>query len=202
VSFPRQQDTGRAPRILFWAGMLIATAMTCGCSLTSHPSPVPVYSAPLTGGSSPRVVTASWYGREFRGRRTSNGEIFNPDGLTAASRTLPMGSRVAVTNISNGRTVVVRINDRGPFVKGRGLDLSRAAAQRIGLTRKGTGRVEVTRADGVRADHSRVTPVSHASILPWHPPATRSRHGRLQRTRHRRLTNPIGRWIVSALPHF
>jgi len=95
--------------------------------------------------SSPGVVAASWYGPGFAGRRTSSGERFNPNQLTAASRTLPLGSVVHVTNLSNGRSVNVRINDRGPFVRGRSLDLSHRAAQKIGLTAEGVGRVKVTR---------------------------------------------------------
>jgi rare lipoprotein A (peptidoglycan hydrolase) len=94
---------------------------------------------------SPGVVTASWYGPGFTGRRTSSGERFDPNQLTAASPTLPLGSVVHVTNVSNGRSVNVRINDRGPFVRGRSLDLSHRAAQKIGLTAKGVGRVKVTR---------------------------------------------------------
>ena len=94
---------------------------------------------------SPGVVTASWYGPGFSGRRTSSGERFDPNQLTAASPTLPLGSVVHVTNVSNGRSVNVRINDRGPFVRGRSLDLSHRAAQKIGLTAKGVGRVKVTR---------------------------------------------------------
>ena len=94
---------------------------------------------------SPGVVTASWYGPGFSGHRTSSGERFNPNRLTAASPTLPLGSVVHVTNLSNGRSVNVRINDRGPFVRGRSLDLSHRAAQKIGLTAKGVGRVKVMR---------------------------------------------------------
>jgi len=94
---------------------------------------------------SPGVVTASWYGPGFAGRPTSSGERFDPNQLTAASKTLPLGSVVHVTNVSNGRSVNVRINDRGPFVRGRSLDLSHRAAQKIGLTAKGVGRVKVTR---------------------------------------------------------
>jgi rare lipoprotein A len=93
---------------------------------------------------SPGVVTASWYGPGFSGHRTSSGERFDPNRLTAASRTLPLGSVVHVTNLSNGHSVNVRINDRGPFVRGRSLDLSHRAAQKIGLTAKGLGRVKVT----------------------------------------------------------
>jgi hypothetical protein len=94
---------------------------------------------------SPGVVTASWYGPGFAGHRTSSGERFDPNQLTAASKTLPLGSVVHVTNVTNGRSVNVRINDRGPFVRGRSLDLSHRAAQKIGLTAKGVGRVKVTR---------------------------------------------------------
>lgn len=89
------------------------------------------------------VVVASWYGPGFSGRRTSSGERFDPDDLTAASRTLPLGSVARVTNLANGRSVDVCINDRGPNVRGRGIDLSRRAAQEIGLVHKGVGRVRV-----------------------------------------------------------
>ena len=93
---------------------------------------------------STHTEVASWYGPGFAGRPTSTGETYNPEGLTAASRTLPLGSHVRVTNPDTGRSVVVRINDRGPFVHGRSLDLSHGAAQQIGLTGKGVGRVQVT----------------------------------------------------------
>jgi len=76
---------------------------------------------------------ASWYGQEFAGRTTANGEIFDPLLLTAAHRTLPFGTRVRVTNLANGRRVVVRINDRGPFKKGRVIDLTPAAARVLGF---------------------------------------------------------------------
>jgi rare lipoprotein A len=86
---------------------------------------------------------ASYYGAELAGRRTANGERFNPRELTAAHRTLPFGSKVRVTNPANGRSVVVRINDRGPFARGRTIDLSRSAAERIGLVARGHGTVEL-----------------------------------------------------------
>ena len=76
---------------------------------------------------------ASWYGSEFRGHRTANGEAFNGGGYTAAHRYWPFGTRVRVTNVRNGRSVVVRINDRGPFSGGRVIDLSRTSAQAIGM---------------------------------------------------------------------
>ena len=87
------------------------------------------------------IVIASYYGREFAGRRTASGERFNPSGMTAAHRTLPLGTRVQVTHTRNGRSVIVRINDRGPFIKGRSLDLSAGAAKAIGLG--GLGRVHL-----------------------------------------------------------
>lgn len=76
---------------------------------------------------------ASWYGPGFHGRKTASGERFNTSALTAAHRSLPFGTRVKVTNLRTGRAVVVRINDRGPFVGGRVIDLSRASARAIGV---------------------------------------------------------------------
>jgi len=84
---------------------------------------------------------ASWYGARFAGRKTASGERFDPDQYTAAHRTLPFGSRVRVTH--NGRSVVVRINDRGPFHGGRVIDLSEAAAEELGIRHAGKGRVEL-----------------------------------------------------------
>jgi rare lipoprotein A len=86
---------------------------------------------------------ASYYGQEFAGRRTASGERFNPNAMTAAHRTLRFGTRVRVTNSSNGRSVIVRINDRGPFVKGRAIDLSRAAARAIGMGSSAHVRIQV-----------------------------------------------------------
>ncbi|MGB3281430.1 MAG: septal ring lytic transglycosylase RlpA family protein [Methylovirgula sp.] len=89
------------------------------------------------------MIRASYY---CSGRRTASGEHFNPNGFTAAHRTLPFGTRLAVTNPANGRTVVVRINDRGPFVRGVSLDLARGAAFAIGM--RGTGTVRIARLGG------------------------------------------------------
>ena len=86
---------------------------------------------------------ASYYGRRFHGRRTANGERFNMNAMTAAHKTLAFGTRVRVTNQRNGRSVVVRINDRGPFVRGRTIDLSRSAAQQIGMIGSGHARVKL-----------------------------------------------------------
>jgi len=86
---------------------------------------------------------ASYYGDELAGNRTASGERFNPRALTAAHRTLPLGSKLRVTNQANGKSVIVRINDRGPFVKARLIDVSFAAAQQLNLIRAGTGRVRL-----------------------------------------------------------
>lgn len=88
------------------------------------------YTANLSGG-------ASFYGEEWNGRRTANGEIFNTYELTAAHKSLPFGTKVKVVNKTNGKSVVVRINDRGPFVKGRTIDLSKKAFQSIASIKKG-----------------------------------------------------------------
>lgn len=91
-----------------------------------------------------RTGVASWYGEEFEGRLTANGEIFDLNALTAAHTTLPMPSIVQVTNLENGRSLQLRVNDRGPFVDGRLIDVSRRAAQLLGFEGQGTTRVRVT----------------------------------------------------------
>jgi len=86
---------------------------------------------------------ASWYGEQFHGRYTANGEVFDLNGLTAAHHTLPLPSIVQVTNLENGRTLTLRVNDRGPFAGGRIIDVSRQAAQLLGFERNGTAKVRV-----------------------------------------------------------
>ena len=89
------------------------------------------------------IGTASWYGPKFHGRRTANGEIFDMDLLTAAHPTLPMPVRVKVTNLENNKSVIVRLNDRGPFAKDREIDMSRRAAEMLGFKKQGTTQVRV-----------------------------------------------------------
>ena len=132
--------------LLIAISFVVATAMF-GCStqrapenLYSSPPPSQNYSSVPRPG---KLEVVSWYGPGFVGHLTSDGETFNPNELTAASKTLPIGSRVRVTNPDNGRSVVVRINDRGPYVRGRSLDLSSAAARRIGVADRGVCRVRV-----------------------------------------------------------
>ncbi len=93
--------------------------------------------------TSRRKGMASWYGPGFHGRLTANGERYNQNGLTAAHKTLPFGTQVRVTNLNNGRSVTVRINDRGPFIRGRVIDLSKGAANVIGLVSSGVAPVQL-----------------------------------------------------------
>ncbi|HLR89526.1 MAG TPA: septal ring lytic transglycosylase RlpA family protein [Balneolaceae bacterium] len=86
---------------------------------------------------------ASWYGPEFHGKRTANGETYNMNQLTAAHRTLPFNTRVRVDNLENGQSVIVRINDRGPYIGNRIIDLSREAATQLGMIRNGTANVRL-----------------------------------------------------------
>jgi len=90
-----------------------------------------------------RYVTASWYGRAFKGRQTASGVRFDPNTMVGAHRSLPLGSHVRVTELKGGRSVVVKIVDRGPFRHGRGIDLSYAAARRLGMVDQGLVRVRV-----------------------------------------------------------
>ncbi|MDQ6956827.1 MAG: septal ring lytic transglycosylase RlpA family protein [Mariprofundaceae bacterium] len=95
-----------------------------------------------------KTGVASWYGKKFHGRKTANGERYDMHAMSAAHKTLPLPSMVRVTNLDNGRSVVVRVNDRGPFVKSRIIDLSYAAARSLGYDQKGTAHVRVQTLDG------------------------------------------------------
>ena len=108
---------------------------------------------PPKRGTVVQTGLASWYGPRFHGRLTANGERYNQYALTAAHKTLPFGSRVRVTNLKTGQVIEVRINDRGPFIRGRVIDLSYAAARRVGVYKPGTAQVqiEVLAADAISA---------------------------------------------------
>ena len=106
---------------------------------------------PRSSGKTEEVGIASWYGGEFQGRPTASGEIFETNDMTAAHRTLPFGTHVMVTNLQNDRSVVVRINDRGPFVQGRIIDLSYAAARVLGIVGPGKSRVRLEILGGYEA---------------------------------------------------
>ena len=111
------------------------------------PSPPETEQAPPATSQPTMMETgvASWYGPKFHGKLTASGEVFNQEKFTAAHQTLPWGSRVKVTNLANGKSVDVRINDRGPFGKGRIIDVSRAAARALGMMGQGLTTVRVER---------------------------------------------------------
>jgi rare lipoprotein A len=166
--------TSRANAVPVWivAGCLLLTA--CGTSQKSTPDGYQVKDAqatPPAGGykvgkpyqisgvwyypsedySYDETGIASWYGPDFHGKYTANGDVFDQNAVTAAHRTLPMPSIIKVTNLENGRSIEVKINDRGPFAHGRILDLSKHAAELLGMDMQGTARVRVQ----VMADESR-----------------------------------------------
>lgn len=103
---------------------------------------------------------ASYYGRELAGRKTASGEIFRPEGMTAAHRSLPLGTKVKVTNLANGKAVILRINDRGPFVRGRMLDVSHGAAKVLGFASAGTARVKIERMGAARPNMEATAPAA------------------------------------------
>src|SRR5262245_4324344 len=107
-----------------------------GCALLHEPTPPPIVNGVHVG-------VASWYGPGTHGNRPARGELYDQFAITAAHPSLPLGTRVMVTNLINGRAVEVRINDRGPFVDGRAIDLSYAAARTIGMIGPGTSRVRI-----------------------------------------------------------
>jgi rare lipoprotein A len=210
---------GSIQRVLGFAAIALAF-MLAGCAsqdFAPTPPPAESYYAPRTQTyRTTRTEVASWYGPGFAGRRTSTGEIYNPEGLTAASTTLPLGSHVRVVNPDTGRSVVVRINDRGPYVYGRSLDLSHGAAQQIGLTGKGVGRVQVTptATSTPSATWSNATSYAYSPVAPeprnlsYVSYVSRTTTVRIRRRRYhshssrRMVSNPIGAWLASALPRF
>jgi rare lipoprotein A len=123
----------------------LAAALTGCASLTPTAPPAPPAAPPVATTPDPGVQTgrASWYGAFHQGRLTASGEAYDMNQLTAAHPTLPLGTRLQVTNLKNGRSVEVRVNDRGPVVDGRIIDLSYAAAARIGAVSDGVVPVRV-----------------------------------------------------------
>jgi rare lipoprotein A len=110
------------------------------------------YTLPTSKGYHERGL-ASWYGTKFHGKRTSSGEPYDLYGMTAAHKTLPLPTYVEVTNLDNGRSVIVKVNDRGPFHSHRIIDLSYAAAYKLGILARGTARVDVRAIDPLAPEH-------------------------------------------------
>jgi len=123
--------------------IILLSCLLSGCFYAHGIRPLPEPAA-CEPGRDARWCTgvASWYGKEFQGRKTSNGETYDMYGLSAAHRTLPLGTLIQVESIRNGKSVVVRVNDRGPFVAGRILDLSFGAASALDMVQPGTDRVK------------------------------------------------------------
>lgn len=140
-----------------WAGVALCSLLLASCSQfgparpgggtvkTGKPYQVfgKTYTPLQTSLGFEEEGMASWYGRKFHNRQTANGEVYNMYAHTAAHKTLPLPSWAEVTNLENGRQLIVKINDRGPFVEGRVIDLSYAAARKLGFDREGTARVHV-----------------------------------------------------------
>ena len=162
-------DPGKTARLqprrtfgLKWLPHLMVLAVIAGCAATEStrptrdPSPRPYkvagkwYQPRSHAHGFRQKGIASWYGKKFHGRRTSNGEIYDMYGISAAHKTLPFNTVVRVHNLDNGKKIDVRINDRGPFVRGRIIDLSYGAAQKMGMVGPGTARVKIVALGTVR----------------------------------------------------
>ncbi|ANY79258.1 hypothetical protein BB934_14405 [Microvirga ossetica] len=130
------------------AMMPLLFVAACNTTASNDPSITGSISQPnIEAGNAFQRGTASWYGPGFHGRKTASGERFNSYDMTAAHRSLPFGTRLKVTNETNGRSVVVRVNDRGPFAHRRIIDLAKGPAQALGLTNAGTAYVSLHRLD-------------------------------------------------------
>ena len=128
--------------MLPWAVGALLLLSACTPSKPPFPAPAPGVPLPPAVALSQQGI-ASWYGPGFHGKKTTSGTVYDQHGMTAAHQTLPLGSSVRVTNLANGKSVTVLINDRGPFVKGRIIDLSYAAARAMDMIRPGTAPVVV-----------------------------------------------------------
>jgi rare lipoprotein A len=134
---PARRGAWTAPAVL-----LLVALGAWGCATARIPVPGPALGGPRVADRSPatdrsEVGLASWYGEPHHGQPTASGEIFDMTRLTAAHRTLPLGTRLRVVNLENGRSVRVRVNDRGPYIAGRVLDLSREAARTLDMVERG-----------------------------------------------------------------
>ena len=141
-------------RVLGFTLVVLAISVIQGCSISgipnsslqNRPDPVGVGSGATPRSDSPANVyigAASWYGPGFNGKKTASGDIFDETKLTAAHKTIPLGRKVKVTHLGNGKSVEVLINDRGPYVEGRMIDLSYAAAKALGMIDYGIAKVQV-----------------------------------------------------------
>jgi rare lipoprotein A len=160
----------------FIAAMVMILLLQSGCGKKTQVRPP--LAAPANVGT--QVGMASWYGQPYHGRRAASGEIYDMEKLTAAHRTLPFGTRVRVENLENGRNIELRINDRGPFVEDRIIDVSRAAARALGMLGTGTARVRMEVISSVADVRSEIFAVQVGAFQ------DRTRAQRLQREMEKR----------------
>lgn len=140
-------------RAIKWSAALMAMAsllLLMGCASTPRPAKAAPEGTP-SPIASPMIGIASYYGKQYHGRKTASGEIYDMNKMTAAHRTLPFGVNVRVTELSSNRSVIVRINDRGPFAPERIIDVSLAAARHLGIVQSGHAKVRVEVASHVAA---------------------------------------------------
>jgi len=142
-------------RLACWilaVGTVLVMGSCAGKAIHDEPvaSDLPSVTPPVPDMVYRETGVASWYGRDFQGRTTASGEIFDQNGISAAHRTLPLGTVINVTNLDNFKSIKVRINDRGPFVKGRVLELSFGAAKELGFASQGTARVKIESLEPVK----------------------------------------------------
>lgn len=174
--------------IVFCSGGALLSLLLPGCTRLidrEETLPPPVVTpqakeeAPKSEGPKvEQVGEASWYGAAHNGKETASGETFDQNKLTAAHPTLPLGAKAVVTNLETGKSVAVTINDRGPVRKGRKIDLSRAAAQKIGMTKKGVAKVKIEtrlrrkpiKKVARQRTKNRVTPVAARTDMPMVSP--------------------------------
>lgn len=131
------------PRVRSWRSLLPLLLGLQACSLAGGPPP-PSPTPRETPAAWTQTGIASWYGEPFHGRTTASGEKYDMNKLTCAHKTLPFQTRLRVQNLDNGRSITLRVTDRGPFVEGRIVDVSRKAAQELGMIGPGTARVRIT----------------------------------------------------------
>ena len=136
--------------------MALAIALSGqACVWSAPPATAPSAGAPLYAAGWTQTGIASWYGEPFHGRTTAAGGIYDMDEISAAHQTIPFGTRIRVDNLENGRSIELDVNDRGPFVRGRILDMSRAAARALGMIGPGTARVRITIIEAANAVSAR-----------------------------------------------
>lgn len=136
-----RQSQKHSRRVVLWTTLTGLAIGSIGCSRVTPP---PIVPAPVPETGFLEEGVASWYGVPFHGRATASGDIYDMEASTAAHRTLPFGTILQVENLDNAHTTTVRVNDRGPFVRGRNLDLSRRAARELEMIGPGTARVRLT----------------------------------------------------------